>query len=78
MSSDLSLVARTVLANNMRRLRAEQKLSQEALADLVKLHRTYIGSVERAERNLSLDNIEKIAHALGVHITVLLRENHDA
>jgi transcriptional regulator with XRE-family HTH domain len=56
----------------MRALRAQLGLSQEALADLVNLHRTYIGSIERRERNVSLDNIERIAQALGVDIADLL------
>ena len=56
----------------MRALRAELGLSQEKLAEKVSLHRTYIGSVERAERNVSLDNVERIAHALGVDIAELL------
>ncbi len=49
-------------------------LSQEALADLAELHRTYVGSIERSERNVSLDNIEKLACVLNVDITVLLAE----
>lgn len=60
------------MAKNMRLLRARDGLSQEALADLVGLHRTYIGSVERSERDVSLDNIEKIASALKVDICELL------
>jgi transcriptional regulator with XRE-family HTH domain len=56
----------------MRALRAQLGLSQEALADLVDMHRTYIGSIERRERNVSLDNVERIAHALGVDIADLL------
>ena len=74
---DASLTARATLAATIRRLRHEQGLSQEALADLASLHRTYIGSIERGERNLSLDNVERIARALGVHITVLLMELRD-
>lgn len=66
--------ARQRLAANIRYLRSEQKLSQEGLADLVGLHRTYVGSVERAERNVSLDNIERLAITLGIDIAKLLSE----
>lgn len=72
---DTPYTARKTLAANIKRLRREQGMSQEALADLAHLHRTYIGSIEREERNLSLDNVERIARALGVHITVLLSES---
>jgi transcriptional regulator with XRE-family HTH domain len=64
--------ARDRVARHMRALRADQGISQEALAAKVDLHRTYIGSIERSERNASLDNIERIAHALGVDICDLL------
>jgi transcriptional regulator with XRE-family HTH domain len=57
---------RHVLAKNMRLLRNDLGLSQEELAYKAKLHRTYIGMIERSERNLSIDNVEKIANALGV------------
>ena len=67
--------ARNRLASNMRSLRAGLGMSQEALADLGGLHRTYVGSVERSERNVSLDNIEKLAQALNVDITDLLADN---
>lgn len=67
--------ARQRLAKNLRTLRARDGLSQEALADLVGLHRTYVGSVERSERNVSLDNIEKLAVALKVDISNLLAES---
>lgn len=55
----------------MKRLRSEAGLSQEVLAELCGLHRTYIGSVERCERNVSVDNIERIATALQVDISDL-------
>lgn len=67
--------ARSRLAKNIRALRARDGLSQEALADVVGLHRTYVGSVERSERNVSLDNIEKIAEALNVDICDILSES---
>jgi transcriptional regulator with XRE-family HTH domain len=72
---DSSKNARQRLAANIRYLRSQQKLSQEGLADLVGLHRTYVGSVERSERNVSLDNVEKLATTLGVDITEILAEN---
>jgi len=67
--------ARQRLASNLRSLRAQHKLSQEALTDLVGLHRTYVGSIERSERNVSLDNVERLAAALGVDIVDLLSES---
>ena len=57
---------RRVVADNVRRQRLDLALSQEGLATEAGLHRTYIGAIERAERNLSLDNIERLAEALGV------------
>jgi transcriptional regulator with XRE-family HTH domain len=64
--------ARHTVAKNIRALRVKNNLSQEGLADLCRLHRTYVGSVERGERNISIDNIERIAAALGVAVTDLL------
>ena len=57
--------------NNVRCLRIKKGLSQEQLADLAGLHRTYIGGIERGERNISLENIVKIAKALGIDPTTL-------
>lgn len=64
--------ARERFARNLRRRRHELDLSQEKLAEYCGLHRTYIGSVERAERNISIDNMERIAVALGCDIGDLL------
>lgn len=65
---------RITLARNLRRLRAQHGISQEALADLAGLHRTYIGSIERSERNISIDNIAKLAAAFGVAPSKLLED----
>lgn len=47
-------------------------MSQEDLAELAGLHRTYVGAIERGERNVSIDNIERLAAALGVDVVDLL------
>jgi transcriptional regulator with XRE-family HTH domain len=54
------------LAANIGKLRRDRGLYQEALADRAGIHRTYLGSVEREERNMAIDNICRIAWALGV------------
>ncbi len=64
--------ARQIFARNLRRVRLEKGLSQESLASLSGLHRTYIGSVERGERNISIDNMAKIAIALNCTLHDLL------
>ncbi|MBE6394275.1 MAG: helix-turn-helix transcriptional regulator [Lentisphaerae bacterium] len=60
--------------NRVRELRIAQGLSQEVLAQKAGLHRTYIGGIERGERNVSLENIQKIAVALSVNIPLLMNE----
>ncbi|MDP2162011.1 MAG: helix-turn-helix transcriptional regulator [Flavobacterium sp.] len=64
--------ARQLLAKNIIRLRGELGFSQEALAFEAELHRTFIAHVERQARNISIDNVEKIARALGVEVYELL------
>ena len=66
--------ARQIFSTNLRRERLEKNLSQEALADLAGLHRTYVGAVERGERNISIDNMERLADALGCSLAELLTE----
>lgn len=61
----------------VRYYRKQNALSQEELADLCDLHRTYIGSVERGERNITLVNAEKIAIALGVPMVSFFMEASD-
>lgn len=50
-------------------------MSQETFAEKCNIHRTYIGAVERGQRNISIDNIEKIANALGVEVSLLFKED---
>ena len=66
-----------ILADNLKRVRAERGYSQEKLAEIVDLHRTYISGIERGTRNVSLRNIEKIARALDLPVIDLLTESED-
>jgi DNA-binding XRE family transcriptional regulator len=60
---------RVTFGKVIRQLRLSKKLSQEDLADLAEIHRTYIGDVERGTRNISLVNMSRIANALGVPLS---------
>lgn len=68
------LSARQIFAANLRTFRKARNLSQEDLAEIAGLHRTYIGSVERGERNITIDNMERLARALDCIIQDLLEE----
>jgi transcriptional regulator with XRE-family HTH domain len=69
----LNLNARTTFSQNVRKTRIAKNLSQEDLAEKASLHRNYIGGVERGERNISVDNMERIAVALETTISKLLQ-----
>lgn len=60
----MNLDLKTVFAENVKKYRKERRLTQEELAFESGLHRTYISSIERGRRNVSIENIEKIASAL--------------
>tara|TARA_B110000238_G_C15703850_1_gene259542 strand:+ start:77 stop:292 length:216 start_codon:yes stop_codon:yes gene_type:complete len=59
--------------DRVREIRKKKGLSQEELAYKADLHRTYIGMIERAEKNITLINIEKIANALEIEIADLIK-----
>ena len=61
-----------LFGENLRKIRLKKGMSQEKLAELAGLHRTYVSSVERGERNISLINIEKLAVALDVSMAKLM------
>ena len=61
-----------VVGRNLRAYRMERGLSQEDFAEVVGVHRTYMGGLERGERNLTLQSLERIAEELGVPVRELL------
>lgn len=68
----IGISLRKILSENIRDHRDKQGLSQEGLADICGLHRTYVGSVERSERNVTLSTLEIFAKALGVSVPDIL------
>ncbi|MFG5382299.1 helix-turn-helix domain-containing protein [Yoonia sp. R2-816] len=68
---------RTTLAENVLRSRHAKGISQEGLADMCGLHRTYIGSIERRERNVTLSTLEVISDTLGVSVPQLLTKKDE-
>ena len=71
----MSISARKLLARNIKLHRTSLGWSQETLAELSRLHRSYIGAIERAEHNIGLDNVERIAITFGLSVKDLLDDN---
>lgn len=67
--------ARKIFAKKLKEFRSSKGLSQEELAEIAGLHRTYVGSVERGERNISIDNMERLANALEINIKDFLNND---
>ncbi|QTH24760.1 MULTISPECIES: helix-turn-helix domain-containing protein [Sphingomonadaceae] len=65
---------RQIVAANIRRFRKERGLSQQDFAYDIEMDRTYFGGIERGERNVSIDNIERIAKGLNISPHLLLQE----
>lgn len=61
------------LGKNLRAWRTDKGLSQEAFADVLGYHRTYVGGLERGERNVTLKSLERIAGSIGTNPVDLLR-----
>lgn len=66
---------RKQFGKRLRELRRRSGLSQEELGFMAGLHRTYIGSIERAEQNVSVDNVHKLAKALKVSADQLFKKS---
>lgn len=66
-----------IFASNLKKYRLKSGLSQEAFSEKVGLHRTYISAIEREKRNISLDNVQKIADALGIEVYKLFIEPYE-
>ncbi|GMV50922.1 MAG: hypothetical protein AMXMBFR67_24650 [Nitrospira sp.] len=70
----MSTKVRFIFGKTVRKLRKERGMSQEELGARANLHRTYIGDVERGTRNVSIDNMAKLADALGVSFSFLVQQ----
>ena len=65
----------TILSQNIKKIRQNMGISQGKLAHICGLHRTYIGAIERGERNITLSTLEILASTLNVDIATLLNED---
>ena len=65
--------ARDRISQNLKRLRKERGLSQENLAEMADFHRTYVSQLERCVTNISIDGLERLAIALEIDISELLK-----
>lgn len=74
MPSTPTVRARKVFATNVRRRRVALGLTQETLGERAGVHRTFIGAIERAENNVSIDTMERLAIALGLPLSALLED----
>lgn len=66
-----------IFSHNLKKYRKELGVSQETFADMAGLHRTYISAVECGKRSIALDNVQKIANALGIETYRLFLEDTD-
>ncbi len=64
----------TSFGNRLSSIRKQKGITQERLADLVEVHRTYIGFIEQGKRNPSISNINKITKALGISLEVFFKD----
>ena len=69
----MSETAKEIFARRVRELRAEHGWTQDHLAAEAGLHRAYVGTIERCEKSVTLDTVEKIAHAFNVPVEELFR-----
>ena len=74
MASTRQADPRAAFGHAVRKLRHSKGISQEKLAEIAEIHRTYIGDVERGVRNVSLLNMSRIAVALDVPLSTLIRD----
>jgi transcriptional regulator with XRE-family HTH domain len=68
-----TIPARILFGRALRQARENLELSQEELAERAGLHRTYIGQVERGEKNISIDNMEHLATAVGLAVWAMIK-----